>query len=538
MLQEQDRQKLDGIVQQMTANNEPDQNIQAVVGDFKQKYSNPTNDQQAPTQGGISGYIGQIAAMPGKIGRDYNARTQGAVQAQDKSISGQQSTASGALQTIGEGAGFVGDLITEGLKAFIPSEIKNPIKAGISAVTQTAPVQTILKGYADWKTRHPEAAANLDATVNIGTLIPGLKGAGAITDLAEGGARGTLTTAGKIIEKQALPMSILDHSNFITDLVREPQTAATKIDQVSRTTEVGSGLAKKSIVALNSSESAAKDAVVNLPGVSARNTYQQNFNVIRDANVQAAKDLESNVASNNFVIPRRETISKLNAIKKTLATSPVIVGDAEKTAQKLLDGATQFVNENTSDGVGLLKARKQYDQWVLSQRPSAFDAKAESAFTIANREVRGTLTDILDTNAPNAEVRASLKNQSSLYTAMDNIAPKAASEADSAVGRLFDRVGKILHTKSRIVQGVAMGVGIGGLGAASTFAPAVAWGAGLYLTYKEGRFLLRPEVRVQVGKLLEEYGDKIPTSDKTILQNLYKGAPISLEMRNGSGEVQ
>jgi flagellin-specific chaperone FliS len=39
MLQEQDRLKLDGIVSQMIANNESEDNIQFVVNDFKQKYS-------------------------------------------------------------------------------------------------------------------------------------------------------------------------------------------------------------------------------------------------------------------------------------------------------------------------------------------------------------------------------------------------------------------------------------------------------------------------------------------------------------------
>lgn len=39
MLNEQDRAKLDGIVQQMAANKEPDASIQMVVDDFKQKYS-------------------------------------------------------------------------------------------------------------------------------------------------------------------------------------------------------------------------------------------------------------------------------------------------------------------------------------------------------------------------------------------------------------------------------------------------------------------------------------------------------------------
>jgi len=47
MLQEQDRTKLDGIVQQMIANKESDSNIQFVVNDFKQRYSKP--DAQSNT---------------------------------------------------------------------------------------------------------------------------------------------------------------------------------------------------------------------------------------------------------------------------------------------------------------------------------------------------------------------------------------------------------------------------------------------------------------------------------------------------------
>src|ERR1035437_99700 len=44
-LDDTSRTKLDGIVQQMTANNEPDANIQAVVNDFKQKYGGQTSSQ-------------------------------------------------------------------------------------------------------------------------------------------------------------------------------------------------------------------------------------------------------------------------------------------------------------------------------------------------------------------------------------------------------------------------------------------------------------------------------------------------------------
>ncbi|MEA3429814.1 MAG: hypothetical protein U9R08_00925 [Nanoarchaeota archaeon] len=45
MLQEQDRQKLDNIVKQMTTNKESQENIQFVVNDFKQKYSKKEIDK-------------------------------------------------------------------------------------------------------------------------------------------------------------------------------------------------------------------------------------------------------------------------------------------------------------------------------------------------------------------------------------------------------------------------------------------------------------------------------------------------------------
>lgn len=47
MLTEQRRQQLDGIVQQMVANKEPDQNVQAVVNDFKSKYDNEASAPQS-----------------------------------------------------------------------------------------------------------------------------------------------------------------------------------------------------------------------------------------------------------------------------------------------------------------------------------------------------------------------------------------------------------------------------------------------------------------------------------------------------------
>jgi len=61
MLNEQDRAKLDGIVQKMAANKESDANIQLVVNDFKQKYSQAPAPTPAPTPAPETGIVQDIA---------------------------------------------------------------------------------------------------------------------------------------------------------------------------------------------------------------------------------------------------------------------------------------------------------------------------------------------------------------------------------------------------------------------------------------------------------------------------------------------
>ncbi len=65
ILSEENRKKLDGIVQQMVTSNESDQNIQAVVDDFKTKYATPA--EIAPEARTIGGFISNIPKSGGQF---------------------------------------------------------------------------------------------------------------------------------------------------------------------------------------------------------------------------------------------------------------------------------------------------------------------------------------------------------------------------------------------------------------------------------------------------------------------------------------
>ena len=327
---------------------------------------------------------------------------------------GKQGLASTAYQTAGQSAAALGDVAFATAKAITPGFIKDIAKKEISLIAQgvnkvtpdslksliSTGVSSAVQGYSNFREQNPEIARNIEATANIASVIPIGK---ATSVVAKGAEKGIGATA-NVLEKSALAGIEKNKLAFAEKLVMPVKDKATKLAEVSRTTESGIGLFKKSIVEPTLSEKAAISAVTKVPGVSPAKTFQQNFNIINDQTINLAKNLKSELTKNNFLVPRQETLSKLHNAVSTLEDSPLIVGDAEKTAAKLIKGAEKFIGESSGDAKGILQARKNYDAWVLSQKPKAFDVAADNAFTLANKEIRNTFNTILEEKAPNIGV--------------------------------------------------------------------------------------------------------------------------------------
>jgi hypothetical protein len=146
---------------------------------------------------GFASQLPQIETTPtkqslaSKIKEAFSTRVGKAQEAQTKGIQGQQSLGSATLQTIGQGAGFVGDVIGETVmsagKAVLPQRAEQAIASGVQSVFGSKPVQEVVSQYQTFKEKYPEASADIEAIFNIGSLIP----IGAV-----GGATGRATTRG------------------------------------------------------------------------------------------------------------------------------------------------------------------------------------------------------------------------------------------------------------------------------------------------------------------------------------------------------
>ena len=427
-----------------------------------------------------AGNIADITRMPGKVG-------------------GSQAFPSGILQIAGQGAGSALDVIGRGVSAIIPDIVEKPIIKAISSVIQTDTAQDAIGIYNAFKTKHPEVAANAEAGLNLLVLF-GLPKAGKQVGKPISGL-------GSVLEKGGTKTKLGEAQKFARKLTKPMETKAVKIAEVARTSERGFGPLKRSIVSPTTVEARAQGAVIGIPGVSAKKTYQQNYTIVRDFNTKAAIELETSLRTNNFVFPKKELLSRLNKTRVEIAKTPTIVGDQVKISNKLIAELTRRLNATKATGSDLLRVRKEFDAWVKSQKPRIFDVTTDNAFTITNRKLRNTINEFLNEKSPNVGVRESLRKQTALYDALETIAPKAALEANTAIGRTFQKIMFSLGLKNKLVQQIAALVGIGGLGAASTFAPAAAViGIGTFLVYQGGKFILNPEIRIRLGELLKQYG--------------------------------
>jgi hypothetical protein len=102
-----------------------------------------------------------------------------------------QHPVSKVLQTIGEGAGFIGDVTMRTLGAVTPQPVKDALSSAAGAVADTQLVQDTASAYQEWRQKHPEAAANLEAIGNIASILP-------IGKVAKTGADATASVASRI----------------------------------------------------------------------------------------------------------------------------------------------------------------------------------------------------------------------------------------------------------------------------------------------------------------------------------------------------
>ena len=410
-----------------------------------------------------------------------------------------------ALQKGGEGIGAITDVagnVADRAVSALPDFMEGPIRQGGRAIEALGAESihqagrlpsfgggTIGERIPQELAANPNLAKDISAAGNIAAfLVPGgtMSGAGRMTSMGD-----ALVKAG---EKQVADK----RAKFISDLVSPKETRSVGEDLVSRTKETGPLKSKSTIP--TSRESGIANEVLNIPGVVPGNSAQSNYNLIRDENLRIGKRLNYELKNMGGYFPRREFKKDIaDTIQNELAGHPVLVGAAQDTADRIVNEFGKIVDSHPSTPHGLYEARKEFDGYIRNAfGEGVFDPEKENARKVVVRSLRNATNDFIADRAQSVSVKDALGKQHRLYSAMENIAPKAYDEGKDVVQRISKKLSDTVSLKGAI----AGGTGLAGLGYSHLLSPEMFLGAGgLYLA---GKAIGAAKTKKVLGNILQK----------------------------------
>lgn len=475
-----------------------------------------------------------------RIGEDVSGRLENIKQARARTTAGTNSrieevipmawnVAAIPLDVAGEAAG--------GAFRALPDVIEDPIRAGAAKTVEAfaRPLgdlpSSLAQGYGSFKQQNPSAAANLEGVAGLATILAPtrslpVKQSGK-TFVGKAGEAVTMAGENQLANRRL---------SYAQKLISPERTKSIAEDQVGRTTEQGLSRFRSAKVEPTSREIEIAQEVSRLP-ISSSRSNQHNYNIISSAVEREAEKLKSSLTANDVKFSGLDYANELSSAMNRIKQNPTMVGDAEKSAERILNKMADIVSKKPKTAANLLQARKELDSWVKSQSGGKlFDPQYESARSIALREIRNATNDFIDSRAKNVGVKQSLRKQNNLYMALENVQPKAASEGKNAVSRLYQKVSKVVPLKSDI--GKALGLaGVAGAGSVVGGIPAAAaLGTGAVL-YGAGKAAISPTTKKALGKLLRGTDAAIrATKDKAVIEQLRADRAIVLELMKNTGQ--
>jgi hypothetical protein len=396
--------------------------------------------------GSESENMAQDKGFLGNIATDIRTRSTNVASSRTMVDSGRQTLLEGGLQTAGQMAGLAGDVVTRGAEALTPNFIKEPLTRLTEKVAQTEPVQDAVGAYTKWAETNPRAAKDLEAIINIGSLIGGAKVASktgeavlsgakkAAVGLAAGRAeRGTIKNFDKIVEIVRPELNQAERAAALS-------SGQGKIKGVFRTTVIEPS--KRDIEIAN----AAKGVV------DPRKSLVENIQRSNKAIEILAKRTEEGLIKNNSIFNVGEFSNALKAAKEN---SRVLFG-SEKTLENTYDAVmaemVKHLNKYPKTISGALKARKDFDAVIKQKFPKLLSSQAgDDIRRNAVLDVRRTVNEFIADKLPEGnQFKNYLKRQNLLYDAIENMSKKGAKQVGTnPVSRVAKRfvnspVGKVV----------------------------------------------------------------------------------------------
>lgn len=431
--------------------------------------------------------------------------------------SGQQGKIRTGAQILGQGINSEFDAIGDTISEYTPDIVKQAIGSGMrtagklpafggGTVGQKLPgeIAQISQGYSNLAEEYPALARDASALGAFASLMPAPKVAGALAVPATKIGSG-LEKLGGAIEKSGVKSAQTARNKYLQSLITPKETPTVANEMFSRSKE--KGLLRNRVTEPNAQEQDIVKTLAPLP-VNGRNSLLKNYNIIENENIKEAQSLMTKLSKSQIPISQKNLDFRLAQARQNVLDNLFIGADGSNPAEDAINLAIKHINQNQLTASGVLQARKEFDAAIRKMKgDGVFVGEKQGQVQVAVQQVRQALNDSIAEAVPNAAVKESLRKQSNLYRAMDNIETKGGAEGKNVLSRFGSKVingvpGKTAQAKAAVAT-TAAGLGLGGVMTGVPVLPMALTGAAGYGAYKG---ITSPALRKGVGKVISKTG--------------------------------
>lgn len=418
---------------------------------------------------------------------------------------------------LGTGLDVLGETISYGAKKlsqFTPDNYEwayvKSLKDAVAPLTDNRVAQAagelIDKGIEGWfnlKQNNPRVAENLEGVINIAEIWQPSK-------LTGPSLRRPTSKVSKLADElygQSERQTNARINEFVEGLIEPEDNKASRLERQERRVEdLESG---RLTVEPSQTEIEMREVLKGTEGLSPSRSLTGNMNAIEQRIDNISRRLDARLAKSGATINKQDMLDDLQiAVDNLSETSPVLVGDAGKVAQRIFNEAERLIKASDGTAVGYLNVRRELDRWIKRQGKESFDGN-ENAYNVAQRAVRDVLNTRVAEAAPDVDTLDSLRRQHLLLRALDRIKPKAAEEADTKLGRMFDNIMRSTGTTlprtplARVATIGALGTTVGGAAFAGLLPYLAAGGTGGAIGYAIYRGAVSPKTKKMLSIVLK-----------------------------------
>lgn len=456
--------------------------------------------------------------------------------------SGNQTFGETALQTVGQEAGLATDVIGAGVKGvyhLIPENIRGAIRqdvgAGAQKVLQTpagqAGLQALQSGmsaYKSWKQKNPRVARDVEAVVNIASIVPVEGGANVAVSEVAPELKALAETGVEAVAKSAESQSLKGALEVVQPVLSKAEKEAALQAGRGET----KGLLRTVVIEPSTRDKEVARAVMDVVKKGAAPT--KNIELVDKAISKVGATLDKVLSKDNTPFTNPDLEAVLDGLKE--GSKVTFAGDAtlEKNYDAVRQAFTDIFNKVDKNGdrvfphsvQGLWKARIEFDNLMKSKLPNVFTKLVgDDARRNAIMDVRRGVNDFIAETLPDGNpYKDSLKKMSLMYEAQKNIAKSSVSSVGTNV-ITRSAIYKQLAKHPALELGAAAGVGVGGYLAGGLVAiaenPLVLGALAVGGTYKLGKMVLTaPALKQAAEAFLQVAANSLSDTERASITEL------------------